>query len=187
MDFATFKFETVNVKQELVDRLKMGLDSLGYTGKLTINVIKADPQSPTEVPCIGINRVDDSETSQSIADGQGSLYDPVTKVNKTFYGTFFAEAQEIRIWHTNADERERLYLAVKALLFGMRVDLSEKGLINFSLRSGKDEQDISMTQAPMAIYWSSITMSYLNPLDVEFSEVVEAITAVPDNGKMYGW
>jgi len=182
MDFSTFVFQTVDVKQELVTRLKAGLLALGYTGKNIINVLKADPQSPAEIPCIGINRADDSESSQSIADGQGSLYDPATMVNTTFYGTFFAEAQEIRIWHTNADEREKLYLAVKAMLFGMRFDLAQMGLINFNLRSGRDEQDTTMMQAPMVLYWASITMSYLNPLDVQFTGIVEPISDVPDNG-----
>jgi len=176
-----FTFETVDVKQELVDRLKTGFSDLGYTGKNVVKVLKADPQSPSEIPCIGINRADDSESSQSIADGQGTLYDPITKLNTTFYGTFFAEAQEIRIWHTNSDEREKLYLVTKALLFAMRNDLAEKGLINFNLRSGKDEQDSTMAQAPMVLYWASITMSYLNPLDVTFTEVVEPISEVTVN------
>jgi len=179
-----FTFATVDVKQELVDGLKAGLVGLGYTGKNTINVLKADPQKPTELPCVGINRADDSESSQSISDGQGTSYDPITKVNTTFYGTFFAEAQEIRIWHTNADEREKLYLATKAILFSMRNYLAEKGLINFNLRSGRDEQDSTMAQAPMVMYWASITMSYLNPLDVSFTEVVEPITSVDDQGTL---
>lgn len=184
MDFTTFQFETVDVKHELVTRLKEGLARLGYINKGTIKVIKADPQSPSELPCIGVNRADDSETSQSIADGQGSIYDPETKVSTTFFGTFFAEAQEIRIWHTNPDEREKLYLATKALLFGMRHDLSQKGLINFNLRSGKDEQDSTMMHAPMVLYFASITMSYLNPLDVAFTEVIQPISSVEDNGTL---
>jgi len=172
-----FTFETVDVKQELVTRLKAGLASLGYTG---VNILKADPQNPAEIPCIGINRADDSESSQSIADGQGSLYNAATKVNTVFYGTFFAETQEIRIWHTNSDEREKLYLVTKALLFGMRSELAQKGLINFSLRSGRDEQDTTMAQAPMPLYWASITMNYLNPLDVSFTEDIEPISAITD-------
>ena len=184
MDFTTFTFTTVDVKQELVTRLKDGLAKLGYIGKGTVRVLKADPQSPTEIPCIGINRADDSESSQSIADGYGTLYDQITKENKTFYGTFFSEAQEIRIWHTNSDEREKLYLAVKALLFGMRYDLSQMGLTNFNLRSGRDEQDSTMAQAPMVLYWATLTMSYLNPLDVSFTDIVEPISDIVDNSTL---
>ena len=172
----------MDVKQELVDRLKVALVAKGYTGKNAVKVLKADPQTPSEIPCIGINRIDDSEGSQSLSDSQGSSYNPDTKVNTTFYGTFFSEAQDIRIWHTNADEREKLYLIAKASLFAMRSDLAQKGLLNFNLRSGRDEQDSTMAQAPMVLYFASITMTYLNPLDVAFTEVVEPISSVDSTG-----
>jgi hypothetical protein len=174
-----FTFSTVDVKDKLVIALKAGLADFGYTGAQTIRVLKADPQAPTELPCIGINRTDDSESDQSIADGEGTAYNPDTMELDTFFGTFFQESMEIRVWHTNADERDKLYLTTKAILFAVREELASKGLLNMTLRGGRDEQDSTMAQAPMVLYWSTITMSYLNPLDVSFRSIVDIITAMP--------
>jgi hypothetical protein len=179
----SFIFQTVDVKEELLNALERELANFGYTGELKVKVIKADPQSPSEIPCIGINRVSDDESGQSLTDSQGTLYNKDTKELKTFYGTFFSEAMEIRVWHTNGDERDKLYSVVKAILVAIRGELSEKGLLNITLRGGRDEQDSTMAQAPMVLYWAPITMSYLNPLDVQFTDIVEPITAVPDRGR----
>jgi len=174
----SFTFNTVDVKDELVKRLKVELVNFGYTGNLTVKVLKADPQSPAELPCIGINRTDDSETSQSITDGEGTRYNSTTKELDTFYGTFFDESMEIRVWHTNADERDKLYQVVRATLFAVRSDLVSSGLLNIALRGGRDEQDSTMAQAPMVLYWSTITMTYLNPLDVNFVSTVDSIDSI---------
>ena len=175
----SFTFNTVDVKEELVLALRAGLADFEYTGAGTIKVIKADPQTPSELPCIGLNRTDDSESDQSITDGEGTLYNKDTQELETFFGTFFSESIEVRVWHTNADERDKLYQTTKAILFAMRGDLVEKGLLNMTLRGGRDEQDSTMAQAPMVLYWSTITMSYLNPLDVSIISTVDAITAMP--------
>lgn len=170
-----FTFETVDVKTELVEYLKAELPKFGFS---EVKVIKADPQSASEIPCVGINRVDDSEATDTIADAVGNRYDDVTKQYYQVYGSYFQEAVEIRVWHTNADERDRLYRHVKAILFACRLSLAEKGLINLKLRSGKDEQDSSMAQAPMVLYWAPITMSFMNPMNVTFEESVHTITAI---------
>lgn len=179
-----FTYETVDVKQELVNRLKQELPNFGYVGNLTIKVLKADPQSHTEFPCIGINRIDDSESNQSIADSQGTVFNPDTNELQTITGTFFSESMEIRVWHTNADERDKLYQTVKAILFAIRPDLIQKGLLSITLRSGRDEQDSTMQQAPVVIYWTTITMSYLNPLDVAVLNQSYAITATEVNSNI---
>lgn len=177
----SFQFEHVDVKQEIVNKLKIELPKFGFS---RVKVLKADPQTATEIPCIGVNRVDDNETEQSIADSQGTYYDKSTKEYKKFFGTFFQESIECRVWHTNADERDKLYRHVKAILVALRNELVERGLLNLSLRSGRDEQDSSQAQAPMVLYWSTITMTYLNPMDIEFVEIVEPISAVPTNEKL---
>lgn len=168
----------VDVKSQIVQALQPELVKRGYSA---IKVIKADPQSQSEIPCVGINRIDDSEDSQTLSNASGSIYDSSTSTNHEFSGTFFSEALEIRIWHTNADERDKLYRVVRAVLFAMRDDLTNLGLLNISLRSGRDEQDSSMQQAPMVLYWTTITMSYLNPLEIDFQTVVSAISAVDSN------
>lgn len=171
-----FTFENVDVKEELVQMLKKSLPKYEFKN---VKVLKADPQGAGELPCIGINRIDDNETEQSISDAVETRYDSVNQKHYRVFGTFFSESIEIRVWHTNANERDRLYRHSKAILFANRLPLVEKGLLNVTLRTGRDEQDSSMRQAPMVLYWSSITMSYLNPLDVTFEEDVEMITAVP--------
>lgn len=172
---ADFTFEHVDVKTEILNALIEQLPKFGFNN---VKVLKADPQSATEIPCIGINRVDDSETQNQIADAVDTRYDSTTQTYYQVFGTFFSESIEVRVWHTNADERDKLYRTVKAILVAMRSTLVEKGLLNITLRTGRDEQDSSMQQAPMVLYWSAITMSYLNPLDVTFTEVVPAITSV---------
>jgi hypothetical protein len=176
-----YTFEYVNVKSELVERLKVELPKFGLIGKRAVIVIPSDPSEPGELPCITVNRVDDSESEQSIADVSGEpQYDPETKIYSTYTGTFFSEGVEIRVWHTNADERDRVYHIVKGVLFAIRPDLVEKGLLNLTLRGGMDEQDATMQFAPVVLYWSTITMTYLNPLDVEYTETVDSIQKIYD-------
>ena len=95
------------------------------------------------------------------------------------FGRFKGESLEIRIWHTNTNARNRLYRHLKAIMVAIRKQLVEKGLRNLTLRSGRDEQDTSGQNAPFAIYWSTMTLNALNPMDVTFEEVAEPITAVP--------
>lgn len=177
----SFTFETVDVKTEIHNHLKTELPKFGFD---KVKVIKADPQGASELPCIGINRTDDSENGSSIADVVDVRYNADTKKYYEVFGSYFQESVEVRVWHTNADERDRLYRHVKAILFASRKDLSEKGLINLTLRSGRDEQDSSMQQAPVVLYWAPITMSYQNPLNVEFNEIIEPITAIPVTSNM---
>lgn len=176
-----FDYSHVDVKTELVTILKAELQNKGLP---TVKVLRSDPKSPAEMPCIGINRVDDTETSQSMGDVTGNDFDAVTSTYTNQFGTFFSEAVEIRIWHTNADERDKLYRLMKAIVFAYRMTLVEKGLLNITMRGGRDEQDNTMQHAPDVIYWSTITMSYLNPLDINVRETVSAITDILDNGQM---
>jgi hypothetical protein len=170
-----FDFKTVDVKEELVQALKSTLPKFNFGA---VKVIKSDPQTHTEMPCIGINRISDDESNQSIGDHHGQDYNSTTKVYVTEQGTFFSEAVEVRVWHTNADKRDELYNVVKAVLFAIRLPLVQKGLINVTLGGGRDEQDSSMQNAPLVIYWSAITMRYLNPMNVEVYENVEAISDI---------
>lgn len=181
MDMA-YSFDSIDVKKTLVALLKSELPKFGYGGNRTVKVIPADPASPADLPCVGVNRTDDSETAESIADANGTSYDEATQIYTDYRGNFFSESIEVRIWHTNADERDALYQTVKGVLVAVRPDLVAQGLINLTLRAGRDEQDASMQNAPMVIYWTTITMNYLNPISVEYTQVIEPISAVPDNG-----
>lgn len=172
-----FRFEHVDVKQEAVTALKLVLPKHNYSD---VKVLKSDPQTPSEYPCIGINRANDDEANQTIDDVlQEPVYDPVTKLYTVVKGTFFQETLELRVWHTNADERDRLYPILKATCVALRDKLTFLGLRNIVLRGGKDEQDISLEHAPTPLYWASITMSYLNPLNI-YIETIEQPIAVGD-------
>ena len=155
-------YSYVDVKHELVTQLQPLLSAEGYEA---IRVIKGDPRAPTEIPCIGINRAGDDETQQVLGEDFGSEYDKSTGKWAEFRGTYFNETVEIRVWHTNADERDKLYTLTKILLFKIRPQLVERGLRNLVLRGGRDEQD--NTYPPYPLYWGTITMNYLNPLEVE--------------------
>lgn len=176
-----FNFATLDVKAEVTEAFKVELPKFGFKN---VKVLKSDPQSPSELPCVGVNRANDDEANMSIADSHGNEYDTGTQTYTTQQGTFFSEAVEIRVWHTNADERDKLYRTVKGILFAYRLNWVEKGLLNVSLRGGRDEQDSSMTNAPTVMYWSVITMVYLNPLNVDITETIAAITDITDNGAM---
>lgn len=174
-DIPDFTFEHVDVKQEMVTALISELPKAGYSN---IRVLKSDPQTPTEYPCIGINRANDDETNQTIDDVIGEpTYDPVTQIYSVLKGTYFQESLEIRIWHTNADERDKLYPIVKATAVALRDRLVYLGLRNIILRGGRDEQDTTMQSAPTALYWASITMSYLNPLNVYLNVIALPIAS----------
>lgn len=173
-----FSFSYVDVKDEIVQVFKAALPKFGYAD---VKVLKSDPQSDREIPCLGVNRANTSEDSQSIADASGDVFNPVTKTLTRIRGTFMREAMEVRIWHTNADERDKLFPTMMATLFAMRPGMVEKGILNLTLQNGRDEQDSTMQQAPMVLYWSTVTMSYLNPLDINITEVVPVITAINDN------
>lgn len=173
---ADFTFDHVDVKQALSVALKDQLPKMGYP---TVKVIKADPTTPSEIPCIGINRVDDGESEQTIANAAGNYFDAAGGTYYDTYGTYFQESMELRIWHTNADERDKLYMAMKSILLAQRLPLVQQGLLNITLRGGRDEQEVSGEHAPIAIYWSTITMSFLNPLDVTFAQAAQPISAAP--------
>lgn len=174
-----FTYETVDVKRALAAQLKEGLAAKGYQ---TMRVITADPATPAEVPCICVNRLSDDESNQSMGDYSGDGYDPLTKTSHVFRGTFFTEAVEVRVWHTNSDERDAIYQMVKGIMIAYRMELASKGVLDISLRGGKDEQDATMENAPFAIYWGTITMSCLNPFDVDITEIVQPISDVDDLG-----
>lgn len=175
---ASYTFETVDIKEELSIAFKKELPKFGFS---EVKVLKADPQQQAEIPCIGINRVEDGESNQSISDHVGDHYDKESQKYYKTVGTYFQESVEVRIWHKNADERDKLYRHVKAILLANRLPLVDKGLLNITLRGGRDEQDSSMQQATIVLYWASITMSFLNPLDVTFEEVISPISGIDVN------
>ncbi len=169
-----FTFAHVDVKEELV---KTFLQILPKHNFPDIKVIKSDPQTPAEIPCIGINRASDDESNQFLTDTvEAPSYDTVTQEYTVKKGTYFQESIELRVWHTNADMRDKLYPVVKATILAMRETLTSKGLRNINIRGGRDEQDTSMQSAALPLYWASVTISFLNPLEVSIVSIAPPIT-----------
>lgn len=177
----SYTFASVDVKQLVVAALK---SDLPINNLPSVRVLKADPQGPSELPCIGVVRASDDEVSMTMADYADTAYDAPSQTVTTTQGTFFSESLELRVWHTNADERDNLYQVVKAILFANRLSFVQQGLLNVTLRAGRDEQDSSMSQAPTILYWGVITMSYLNPLNVDIQTTAPMITSVSDGGTL---
>ncbi|WP_308722499.1 hypothetical protein [Paenibacillus polysaccharolyticus] len=172
------EFNSVDVKEELLQFLKKGFKE----NAVRMNVFKSDPQTETELPCVGINRVSDSEAAHILGDFGGDDFDRDALQYSEIHSTHFQESMEVRIWHTNADERERAYRVMKALLMLFRPVAVSKGLLSFGMEAGKDESDFTGQVAPFPVYWASIIISYLNPLDVQVTERVEAISGFTVRG-----
>ena len=158
------KFNYVDVKSELVIELKKHIN-------FNIRVLKSDPRESAEIPCIGINRAGDDEQNQVIGDDLGVVFDEALDKYVSYKGTFFNETMEIRIWHSNADERDKLYILMKAVIINLRDDLVKIGLRNIKLSGGRDEQENNFPPHPL--YWAAINMNYLNPMEIEVTEAIE--------------
>ena len=157
----SLNYNYVDVKTELVEELRNHVNS-------KIRVLKSDPREPSEIPCIGINRAGDDEQNQVLGDDFGIVFDEALNKHVSYKGTFFNETMEIRVWHSNADERDKLYILVKAVLVNIRDFLVEMGLRNLKLSGGRDEQENNFPPHPL--YWSTINMNYLNPMEIEVIE-----------------
>jgi hypothetical protein len=174
---ADFTYQYVDVKEESAVIFK---DQLPKGGFVDVKVLKSDPFQKAELPCLAITREGDNEECNVIGDQiQAPSYNSTTMEYTVVKGTFFQEHMEYRIWHTNADERDRLYNYVKAVLLYMRERLTEKGILNIVFEGGQDEQDNTMTFASIPIYWGTITMTYLNPLNVQETSIIPPITTIP--------
>ncbi|MEC0169912.1 hypothetical protein [Paenibacillus graminis] len=171
-------FNSVDVKERLLQFLKAGFQQAG----VRMNVLKSDPQTAAELPCIGINRIADGEAVHSLGDYAGSDFDKDSLEYSEVYSAYYQESMEVRIWHTNADERERVYRLLKALLMVFRPVIVEQGVRSFTVEGGKDESDFTGQVAPFPVYWASVVISYLNPLDVQVGEMAEIITNIIVNG-----
>lgn len=166
-------FEDLDVKTELVDRLQKHYRTMG----IKIRVLKADPRELAEIPCIGINRVGDDESNTMLGGIGGTFQNKTTGVWYRQKSTYFNQSLEIRIWHKNPDERDKIYRYLKAFLFNMRDELEALGLRNITMSGGRDEQENNFP--PFPLYWSVINLRYLQPLDI--NSVANVITDVNVN------
>ncbi len=171
-------FSSVDMKEQLLQFLKQSFRA----AQIKMTVLKSDPQTSGELPCIGINRVSDSEINHTLGDYAGDTFDEDEMEYSELYGAVFQESMEVRIWHNNADERERIYRLLKALIIQFRKNAVQLGVRSFSMEAGKDESDFSGNVVPFPVYWASIVITYINPFDVEIVQHANAITSVTVDG-----
>lgn len=177
---AIMPYNYLDVKGLVVERLKTILADAGYTEKAEIRVLKSDPHDPADIPCVGVNLANADEDGNTLSDESGAEFDP-TLFNgaggyKHFRGAFFRETLEIRLWHKNADERDKIRVLLMAQLFGLKKELTSLGLRTIKISGGRDEQDNAQLQ-PHPIYFAPFTLNYLNPVEVwEEYEVIGDIT-----------
>lgn len=171
---ATYMY--VNVKDFLYQAISGELMS---SGSSKVRVFTSDPLDHAYIPGIGINKVGLTEDGNSSGLGlvsQQPTYDPGTKAYTEYKGAFMQEAVEVRVFHHNADERDKLAILVLAVLFAIREQLILEGLRDITLSGGRDEQDNTLMNQPLFMH--SLTMHYLNPLDVQVTTTVESVDSI---------
>jgi hypothetical protein len=118
-----------------------------------IKVIRADPNPHMDVPCIAINKINDSETEPFLGDQDGEYVDELNKTHQQDI-SMWTESIELRIWTHNGDERDYLVPILKYILFEIRGILAQLGVINQTISGGQDEFD-PMSYTPKIMYWGS--------------------------------
>jgi hypothetical protein len=171
-DFTQISIASNESKAVLIDLMRSGID-VKY-GLNKIKVVGSDPRQGGDIPCIGVNIANKAMQGDSITQSGESRYDddPTSPTYQKWLitrSTFFEETLEIRLWHTNADERDRLGPIIDGILFASIPYLTELGFVNIQLGNGRDEADSERFAEPM--YWYTLSMRFWNPL------IVETVTA----------
>lgn len=175
-------YKYIDVKDELVRYIDSKIKEEGIAN---IRVLKSDPREASEIPCICVNRVNDDEANEVLGEDYGFNYDEDLEMDVEVTGTYFSETLEIRGWFQNAIDRDKIFILTKAILFNARLYLQGLGLVNITLRGGRDEQD--NTFPPHPLYWFTITINYLNPLEVSNvpeSGTYEIVETIDSNLKL---
>jgi len=173
----TYNYLYVDVKEELYQALFAEGRS---SNKPQVRIFKSDPVDPAHIPCIGINRTNLNEDGNSNGIGRVArtpTYNPTTKEYTTYSGAYMQESVEVRVFHTNPDERDKLGIFALAALYAVRSHLEQMGLANMTISGGRDEQDNNLL-GDRVLYMHTLSMHYLNPLDVTVTTIVEDIASI---------
>ena len=131
-----------------------------------VRVFTSDPRVKEDFPCVGVNRVYDSEDDQTLANFyEERLTDSGDGTIETSSG-LFTQSAELRIWTENADERDSMYVEIKEILLLAKKELASLGFGKMVMKGGRDENDFR-TYAPLTIYWGVFNFSALSPFDAE--------------------
>jgi hypothetical protein len=136
---------------------------------IQMTVLSSDPRVHAEIPCLAINRTNDSEDNQGFNNFYEEKFNTVDADNVSddiLYSGLMTETCEIRMWTENAQMRDDYYFTIKEIALLAKQELILKGLGNMRITGGRDEQDFK-TFEPYFIYWATINFVALNPLDVK--------------------
>jgi hypothetical protein len=168
-DFAQIQIQSHASKSAIIALLKLGLDH--YYGLNMLKIIGSDPTLEGNIPCVAVNIASKNLQGEAIGQSEDAQYDddPASPTYQKWLitrSTFFDEALEIRVWHTNADERDKLAPLVEGILYASLNYLAELGYTNIRLGSGRDEQ-AQGNGFPMPLYWYTLVINFWNPLTVK--------------------
>jgi hypothetical protein len=151
-----------DLKLELVRIIRAGYKAR----ERDVRVFTSDPRVKEDFPCVGVNRIYDSEDDQALANFyEERLTDTGDGTITTFSG-LFTQSSELRIWTENADERDAMYVELKEILLLAKQELANLGFGKMVMKGGRDENDFR-TYAPLTIYWGVFNFSALSPFDAE--------------------
>jgi hypothetical protein len=137
----------------------------GFKARLKdVNVFTSDPRVKEDFPCVGVNRVYDSEDDGSLANFYDQELTPDEKATFERFSGLFTQTCELRIWTENADVRDELYVLLKEILLLAKKELGVLGFGKMVMKGGRDENDFR-TYAPLTIYWGVYNFSALAPMD----------------------
>lgn len=173
----TYNYLYVDVKDELYQALFAEAKS---SNKPQIRIFKSDPVDAASIPCLGINKTNLNEDGNSNGLGRVArtpTYNKTTKEYTTYSGAYMQESVEVRVFHTNPDERDKLGIFALAVMYAVRSYLEQRGLANITISGGRDEQDNNLL-GDRVLYMHTLSMHYINPLDVMVTSVVEDIESI---------
>lgn len=166
-DFSKVKIVTSESKRLIVSLLRDGMTAHGY-GEDKIRVVGSDPLTESMIPCVGVNRTNDSLQGDAVGQSEVSWFDEEISKWIVQQSVYYEESLEIRVHHKNADERDRIGHLVKGILTASIPYLSSlnggPGFTNIKVGNGRDEQENNTPFGPL--FWATISLYFWNPLEV---------------------
>lgn len=191
IDVGKHTYYVIDSKTAIFNYLVGGLTALKDSGQFNlgqykVSIIMRDPMVNTtdmgkEVPCIAINRTDDSFTSRAIGDIGGEqviMREGVAEgTGKVQYSIPFTEVFEIRVWALTPEMRNDIYIALKKIVASMVFDFEKAGLSMVRFDGGKDEADHNYLPG-IPVFWATFNLSMWNSLEFEIAEDVDIISKI---------
>ena len=174
-------FSFLDLKGAFINLLELGFAELKKdTDHYSISVFRRDPifvagtqGMQNEIPCVCVNRIDDSESDQFIGETVDS-----SEVGVEQHGRFFKETFELRVWSFSAQERDDIYSKLKyIILAGKKQFIEDEGGYIVRMESGVDEADHNFLPGkPM--FWGTMHVSATNGYLLNDTTPYESVSEV---------